>query len=395
MQARAAGGSPPWAPASTEATQRPEMGVARPALSGLGRKRSGRVKARPGTHAAGSEPMTVFSLIGNNGFTTDDHPQPELWAEVLSAAGLRQFEYFADHLEPVIFRRVVAEESEFFQATRRALERFGLSVFSGATARVSYLLNMLSHPYPDMRRAARDWMRAFIDLTRGLGGRFISGHYDLISLPEATRDLKAATDRLVEELLLVSAYAREAGLRGIFLEVMHRRQLQPYTIAGTHQLIDRLNQDAQVPFHVHLDTGHMAFIDADPDHTAQDRDVYRWLATPFGLNHWLLLHAQQTDAFASRHWPFTPGYNRIGIIDPRRVIQAIEESGVGRAVIALEILYPRSTPLERIRSDILTSAQYWRDALESRGYQRHHDDSYQRTSDDEEQQVDTEPTLTQ
>lgn len=338
--------------------------------------------------------MTVFSLIGNNGFTTEDHPQPELWAEVLAEAGLRRFEYFADHLEPVIFRRVVAEESEFFQATRRALERFGLSVFSGATARVSYLLNMLSHPYPDMRRAARDWMRAFIDLTRRLGGRFISGHYDCISLPEATRNLEASLDRLVEELLQVSSYAREAGLQGIFLEVMHRRQLQPYTIAGAHRLIDRLNRDAEVPFHIHIDTGHMACVEADPEHTAQDRDVYRWLSTPFGLNQWLLVHAQQTDSVASRHWPFTPGYNRIGIIEARRVIRAIEDSGVGRAVIALEILYPRGTPLDRIRGDILISARYWREAFESLGYRLHRDDTYRRTSDDEEQELETEQRLT-
>lgn len=326
--------------------------------------------------------MTAFILIGNNGFTRDDHPQPELWAEVLAEAGLRQFEFFADHLEPVVFRRVVEEESEFLQAIRSSLERFSLSVFSGATARISYLLNMLSHPYPDMRACARDWVRALIDLTRKLGGRFISGHYDCISLPEVDQDLAGAVDRLVEELVEVSAYAREAGLEGIFLEVMHRPQLQPYTIVGARQLLNRLNHDAEVPFHIHIDTGHMAFVEADPGHTSEDRDVCRWLATPFGPNDWLLVHAQQCDRLASRHWPFTPGYNRIGIIDARSCIQAIEKSGVGRAAIALEILYPRGTPLERIRPDIVASAQYWRDALGNLGYQLE-DGSYTRTQEHE------------
>ena len=326
------------------------------------------------------ETMTAFILIGNNGFTRDDHPQPELWAEVLVEAGLRQFEYFADHLEPVIFRKVVEEESEFFEATRRAIAEFGLEVFSGATARISYLLNLLSHPYADMRACGRDWVRACIDLTRKLGARFMSGHYDCISLPEVDQDLAGAVDRLVEELVEVSAYAREAGLEGIFLEVMHRPQLQPYTIVGARQLLSRLNRDAEVPFHIHIDTGHMAFIEADPGHTPEDRDVYRWLATPLGPNDWLLVHAQQCDRLASRHWPFTPGYNRIGIIDARLCIQAIEKSGVGRAAIALEILYPRGTPLERIRPDIVASAQYWRDALGNLGYQLE-DGSYTRTQE--------------
>jgi len=315
--------------------------------------------------------MTAFSLIGNNGFTTEDHPQPELWAEVLAEAGLRRFEYFADHLEPVIFRSVVEEESAFFQATCNAVRDFDLEVFSGATARISYLLNMLSHPYPDMRACARRWMRAFIDLTRRLGGRFISGHYDCISLPEVERDLGGAVDRLVGELIGVSADVREAGLAGIFLEVMHRPQLQPYTIAGAHELLARLNEQSAVPFHLHIDTGHMAFITEDPEHGPADRDVYRWLATAFGANDWLLVHAQQCDDRASRHWPFTPEYNRIGIIDARRVIRAIEHSGVARAAIALEILYPRSTGLELIRGDLVTSAQYWRQAFQGLGYQLH------------------------
>jgi hypothetical protein len=105
------------------------------------------------------------------------------------------------------------------------------------------------------------------------------------------------------------------------------------------------------------------------DHQPADRDVYRWLSTPFGRNEWLLVHAQQTDARASRHWPFTARYNRRGIIDAGRVIQAIAETGVGRAVIALEVLYPRATPLARIRPDIIASARYWRDAFASLGYQ--------------------------
>jgi len=313
--------------------------------------------------------MTAFVLIGNNGFTTEDHPQPELWAEVLAAAGLPQFEYFADHLEPVIFRAVVEGESEFFQATRAAISLHGLTVFSGATARISYLLNLLSHPYPDMRACGRAWLRAFIDLTRKLGGRFISGHYDCISLPEVAQDLAGAVDRLVGELAEVSGYARQAGLEGIFLEVMHRPQLQPYTIGGARELIDRLNRVAAVPFHIHIDTGHMAFVEGYPDHQPADRDVYRWLSTPFGRNEWLLVHAQQTDARASRHWPFTARCNRRGIIDARRVIQAIGESGVARAVLALEVLYPRATSLARIRPDIIASARYWRDAFAALGYQ--------------------------
>lgn len=312
--------------------------------------------------------IATFELIANNGFTTEDYPQPELWAEVIQAMGLRCLEYFADHMEPILLRRVIEAESEFFQATRRALAEHGLSVFSGATARISYLLNMLSHPYADCRREGVRWCRSFIDLSLKLGGRFISGHYDCISKPDVRQDLARAIDRLVEGLLEVADYAAEVGLAGIFIEQMHRAQLQPYTIAGAHDLLGRLNQRAAVPFHMHLDTGHAAFIRDDPAHTAADKDIYRWLAEPFGRNEILLIHAQQCDDRASRHWPFTPEYNRRGIVDARRVIQAVEQSGVERCVVALEVLFPRSTDLDVIRPAMVESAAYWRAAFQSEGY---------------------------
>jgi hypothetical protein len=312
--------------------------------------------------------ITAFDLIANNGFTTEDYPEPRVWASVIQAMCLRRLEYFADHMEPVLLRRVIEGESEFFQATRLALTAAGLTVWSGATARVSYLLNMLSHPYADCRREAVRWCCAFIDLTRKLGGRFISGHYDCIPKDEVARDLPAAIDRLVAGLLEVADYAADAGLAGIFLEQMHRAQLQPYTIAGAHDLLDRLNARAALPFHIHLDTGHAAFVRDDPRHAAADRDIYRWLAEPFGRNELLLIHAQQCDDRASRHWPFTAEYNRRGIIDARRVIRAVEQSGVRECIVALEVLFPRGTDIEVIRPAMVESADYWRAAFAAEGY---------------------------
>ncbi len=288
--------------------------------------------------------------------------------------GVRRLEYFADHMEPVILRRVIDAESEFFQATRQALADAGLEVWSGATARISYLLNLISHPYADVRREGVRWCRAFIDLARKLGGRYISGHYACSSKTDVERDLAGAIDRQVAGLLEVADCAAKAGLAGIFLEQMHRAQLQPYTIAGAHELLGRLNERAAVPFHMHLDTGHAAFIRNDPRHTTADKDIYRWLAEPFGRNEILLIHAQQCDDQASRHWPFTEEYNRRGIVDARRVIRAVERSGVGRCVVALEVLFPRSTALDIIRPAMVESAAYWRAAFADEGYVLTQDD---------------------
>ena len=315
--------------------------------------------------------MTTFELIGNNGFTTEDYPEPEVWARVLRDAGLGRFEYFVDHLEPGLFRRVIEEESAFFQATLCAIEKFGLEVFSAATARISYIQNMLNHPYPDMRRSAAEWSRAFIDLAVKLGAKYVSGHYDCISLTDVAESFDLARARQVEGIVEMARYGAARGIECIFLEQMHRRQLLPYTIRGAQEILADINAESPIPVRIHVDTGHAAHVRADPDHTDRDKDPYAWLATRYTDNKLLLVHVQQTDDKASRHWPFTHHYNRIGIIDGRRVIRAIESSGVEHAVLVLEILYPRGTDIGSIARDIAQSADYWREAFAQAGYAFH------------------------
>jgi len=322
--------------------------------------------------------LTRFKIIGNNGFTTEDYPEPEVWAGVLARAGLEEFEYSADHLEPVLFRKVVRSRSAFFQATERAIADHGLRVWSGATARISYMLNMLNHPYADMRAEAMEWCKAFVDLTLALGGRYISGHYDAMSKRDLAQHFDAAMQRIVDGMVAVSEYAAGAGLEAIFLEQMYRPQFQPNTIARGHGLLEAINRRSRVPVLMHLDFGHAAPVFDDPSHGPRDKDPYAWMAERWGDGRMVLIHAQQCDRQASRHWPFTREYNARGIIEARRSLSALASSGVGEAVIALEILFPRGTLIETIEPLIVESAAYWREALESLGYVRGADGYYEK-----------------
>jgi hypothetical protein len=56
----------------------------------------------------------------------------------------------------------------------------------------------------------------------------------------------------------------------------------------------------------------------------EDGDPYNWLKK---LGCWSpIIHLQQTDGTASAHRPFTDEYNKTGIIDGRKVLEAIAES---------------------------------------------------------------------
>ena len=49
-------------------------------------------------------------LVGNNGYTVQDNPEPERWVRPLVAAGLVRLEFFADHMDPLFARDLFPAE---------------------------------------------------------------------------------------------------------------------------------------------------------------------------------------------------------------------------------------------------------------------------------------------
>ena len=124
-----------------------------------------------------------------------------------------------------------------------------------------------------------------------------------------------------------------------------------------------------MPYYLQIDTGHMALALPEYEaHTDADKNPYHWLASRYPGVDKLWVHLNQTDRTHTRHWPFTPKYNRRGIISPQRVIQSIEKSGVREAYLSFETLYPRGTPLAQITEDMAGSARQFRKAFAKLGY---------------------------
>jgi sugar phosphate isomerase/epimerase len=313
--------------------------------------------------------MTKFYLIVNNGYSVQDNPEPEEWVKPIAAAGVRYIEYFADHMDPLFAQRVVAKRSEYFQATMRTLRKHRIKAISVGTGRLSYLVNALSHPYPDMAEEGLRWCKAMVDEAAAMGARFIAGHYDYISQSELRQWSDKHMERLMDRLLRLAAYAKRKGLEAICLEQMYTPHLKPYTVAEGKEMLGTLNARAAVPFIMHADTGHMAVAAKDDrNHTAQDKDPYYWLRQTYGGMKKIFVHLQQTDAAASRHWPFTPQRNKEGIIEAKKVIRAIEESGVEEAFLSFEILYPRGQMIDKITPEIVASVKHFEKTFADMGY---------------------------
>jgi hypothetical protein len=103
-----------------------------------------------------------------------------------------------------------------------------------------------------------------------------------------------------------------------------------------------------------LDVGHAPH----PD----ERDPYVWLRELGALSR--IVHLQQTEAGHSRHWPFTEAYNRIGIIDPARVLRTLQESGAEEIWLGFEISHRERYEVEPlVVPELAASAQVWKRAL--------------------------------
>ena len=313
--------------------------------------------------------MTRFRLVGNNGYTVQDNPEPEEWVRPIVRAGLHHLEFFADHMDPVIFENVIRSRSEYFQATLDTIREHDLRLVSVTTGRISYLLNVLNHPYPDARREGMRWCQRMVDLAAALGAPYASGHFDYISQKDLRERQPEAAQRIIDGMVELAEYAAQVGLRGLCLEQMHGPQLLPYTIAEGQRMIEQINERSAVPVYMMCDTGHMAHVPPeDPNHRAEDKDPYAWLSRRYAGLDTVFVHTQQTDRLASRHWPFTSEHDADGIIDPASVVEAIEQSGVANAYLSFEILWGRGAPLEPIARDIAESADRFRAVLRDKGY---------------------------
>ena len=313
--------------------------------------------------------MTEFWLLGNNGYSVQDNPEPSRWVRPLVEAGFTYFEYFTDHLDPAFYSNVLRRKSEFVRETLRVIEKNGLEVVSIATGRLPYLTNLLSHPFDDMAEEGLRWCKGLADMAKIFGAKYITGHYDYITQEDLRRRPKFAVSRLIERLVLFAEYAAKKGVEAVFLEQMYTPHLKPYTIEESKKMLRALNRRSAIPVMLHMDCGHAAPVpETDANHTKADKDPYRWLEEQYPASEMIFVHLQQTDKASSRHWAFTREYNRKGMIRAERVVRSILKGAPKKAFLAFEMLYPRGTSLELIGKELRESREYFRRTFERMGF---------------------------
>ncbi|MEM1559725.1 MAG: sugar phosphate isomerase/epimerase [Candidatus Bathyarchaeia archaeon] len=299
----------------------------------------------------------VEPILGiNNCWAVKRWIEPEVWVEIVaSKLDLRYVQFSYDLLDP---RSNPEALDDIVYRTIDACRSYGVIIQSCFTGLAAYSFNLLSHPYMSMRMDGYSWYVKAIELASRFRAEAVGGHVGAMSV----RDYRDRGRRsyiesiLIDSLKSLSYRALDLGLKSILVEPMPVPREVPSTISEAEYLMAEVSRDPKASVKLCIDLGHACNPEAP---TPEDRDPYEWVRrlskyTP-------CIHVQQTDGKADRHWPFTVEYNRIGIIQPSKLISTLDEGGAGRIYLFLEVIHPFEYPDDKVLEELRESSRYWRE----------------------------------
>ena len=301
--------------------------------------------------------MTTKIKLGiNASFAVNRYPEPEEWLRIVGEElGVRYAQFFADLIEPVIFSPDSKER--LIKKTREASQTYKVVIHSVFSGTIVHWYNFLLHPDEGVRQDSIRWYENYIDLTARLGVKAVGSLMGALSFKDLNNSsrYKMLLDEAIKTWQYFAKVAREKGLDYIMFEPMSIPREIPCTISQTKELYERLNKGVSLPIKLCMDVGHGAVLSGGRD----DRNPYAWLKNLAHLTP--VVHIQQTDGQSSKHWPFTPEFNKRGIIEPKKVIEAINASGAKEVLLVLEIFQSFFEPWDnQVIDDLKASVDYWR-----------------------------------
>jgi hypothetical protein len=301
--------------------------------------------------------MAKCKLGINNYFAVKRWPEPEEWLKIVKKdLGLSIAQFCLDLLDPHTIEPVRSVQA---RAVREAAKQAGVTLQSVLTGGVGYHMSLLLGPDLGMRMSALSWFENAAKIAGIFGSDGLGGPLGAVSLKDYFDEerKKYILAWLKEALHHLGAVAKEQGLQYLIWEPNPIRLEWPATMADALRFYDYVNDGAPLPIRYLVDVGHACNWDA----SGADLDPYAWIARIGKLCP--IIHLQQTDGKGDRHWPFTAEFNKIGIIEPKKVLEAIEKAGIKEVYLELEIIPGFEAREDKVIDDLKKSVDYWQKAL--------------------------------
>lgn len=298
--------------------------------------------------------MANLKLGINTGFATNRFPEPEVWTKIVGEVlGLRYVQFVMDLLNPWLPWKILKEE---VKKIKQLCKRYNMTVdttFTSAFTRTNHLL----HPNPKIRKIWFEWFKKFFSISIELEARGSGGHFGIFTVTDFNN--KKRREFIFRQGIRgwqkLSEYGKKIGFEFLIFEPMSIPRECASTIEDTKELLKKVNKNASIPILLCLDVDHGDLRSKNPD----DTNPYAWIREFASVSP--VIHIKQSTKDKSGHWPFTSEYNKKGIIHPKKVISAIEESGAKDVILAFEFSFRERYPAEyRVLDSLKESVAYWR-----------------------------------
>lgn len=240
------------------------------------------------------------------------------------------------------------------------MKKYKANISSTFTGIIAYFQNMLVHPNPMIRKYALEYYKEAIEITAKIGAKTTGGHFLSFALKDFYDEArkKYLLESFFESMHYLSKFAKINGLESLTWEHMPSPYEPPHTIDEVHNLFREVNSNSEVPVYLCFDLGHTTAFDLTDD---KDKNVYNVLEKVLPYTN--MLHLQQCDGIGDRYWPFTPEFNSQGIIEPKKILQIINDYSDNEIMLVFEIIHGPELSEKKIIEEHKISVEYWREFL--------------------------------
>lgn len=283
-------------------------------------------------------------------------PEPEKWIDIVkNILGLNIIEFDTDFLDPLYHKKdkylkIAKEIGELCKESAIDIH----NVFSGS---MTHYNNFLTHPDKRLRESGMRWCKGAVDIARKIGARGLGSHFNTIPyyVIEDKQRYEEMCNELFDSIIKISNYSQRKGMKFLLWEQMYAPSEIPYRVEQTNHFFQKINARTQLPIKLALDVGHSCCYNFE--HSDEDTDPYKWIEKCGHLAE--IIHIHQTKKFTSDHLAFTKENNKIGIVHPEKVMEALDKSGVEEIYLILEIFYSIETDINTILREMEESVKYW------------------------------------
>ena len=286
-------------------------------------------------------------------FAINRYPKSSDWAKLISEElGVKQVKFVSDLLQPNYPNDIIEKE---IIKINEACNKYDIKLNHTFT---SPRWNFFGNPNKYMREYWLLWFKKFALISKRLGAKSTGSLLGIYSVYDYNKRNDYILNEIIKNWYHLAEYSKEIGLEYLTWEPMSIPRELGESIDQTHLLMNMLNKKNNlpaIPILLCLDVDHGDRGSNNPN----DINPYEWIRLFGKLAPTVDLKQVTKNLYG--HKPFTPEYNKVGLINPDELIEAFEQSGADETTLFLELSFRERYPFDNnVVKTLKASVDYWK-----------------------------------